>query len=338
MTYALTARNPNEAFPMTVRMLRDHGVRLPSRNGDCLEFPDVVSVTFTHPLERVLTNPLRRINPFLHFFEPLWILAGRRDVGFLAQFAKNMTNYSDDGENFAAAYGHRIRHVPSSYEGDPDIDQIYEAVVRLKADPDDRRVVLMIRQPLDIGYTGKDAACNIAASLKIRGGRLNMHVMNRSNDAVWGGPAGGTNHPQFTVLLEFMAGMIGCEVGRYTITTDSMHAYVNPQWEKLRDTPAYADPYQSASHDYRPFPMMEEPVLFCTDLTAFFETYDDGRMRPYSSVYFRRVVLPMWETFLSYKARDGRERELLERVAAADWQDAVSQWFDGIERLQRPFS
>jgi len=335
MTYALTARNPNVAFPMTVRMLRDYGVRLPSRNGDCLEFPDVVSVTFTHPLERVLTNPLRRINPFLHYFEPLWLLAGRHDVGFLAQFAKRFEEFSDDGRTFAAAYGYRLREMPM---GSPlPWDQVNEAVQRLKADPDDRRVVLMIRRPEDIGYVGKDAACNIAASLKIRDGRLNMHVMNRSNDAVWGGPAGGTNHPQFTTLLEYMAGIIGCEVGRYTVTTDSMHAYVNPQWEKLKDTPAYADPYQS-THDYRPFPMMGEPNLFCADLTAFFEAYDDGRMRPYSSVYFRRVVLPMWETFLSYKARDGRERELLERVAAADWQDAVSQWFDGIERLQRPVS
>lgn len=324
----ITARNPNQAFPATVRLLDQAGVLLPSRNGDCLEYPEPVTVTFTHPQERVLTHPARRINPFLHFFEPLWMLSGRHEISFLCSIVERFREFSDDGLTFAAAYGHRMRNP----------DQIEEAVKRLRANPDDRRTVLMIRFPMDIYYNGKDAACNLLAALKVRDGALNMHVFNRSNDAIWGGPAGGTNHPQFTTLLEYLAGRIGCEVGKYTVTTDSMHAYTNDQWKaivtgvgKMGDS---SDPYVYGGERHRPFPFFDERA----DFTAFdedLETFFWHARRDFKTRFFKGVFLPMLETMESYKARDGREFKNAARIEASDWQNGVLDFFDGISRLQR---
>lgn len=309
---ALTYNNCNDAFPVTMMLLREQGVLRPSRNGDMLEYPEPVSVKYLNPKERVLFCPKRNINPFLHFFEPLWILQGRNDVDFLASIVSRFKEYSDDGETFAAAYGHRLRYP---------IDQIERAIRRFKKDPDDRRVVLQIRTPEDIAYYGKDAACNVSIALKIRDGKLNLHVFNRSNDAIWGGPAGGANYPQFTMLQEYIAGHIGVKVGTYHQTTDSMHVYVdNPQWKTLKNVDLVSeDPYQY--DDVKPYPMMLQPELFDIDLYEFFHDKRKG----FRSVFFNDVVVPMYETFKAYKDNENA-LEIANEVGAADWRIAVQNW------------
>ena len=316
MTYSLRARNPNEAFPITMNLLREEGVLLSSRNGPAIEYPDPVSVTYTHACERVLFNQKRNINPYLHFFEPFWILAGRRDVDFMSRIVSRFKDYSDDGKTFAAAYGYRLRRP---------LDQVAGAIRRLRRDPTDRRTVLMIRQPRDMPYTGKDAACNIAIACKIRNGRLNLHVFNRSNDAIWGGPAGGTNYPQFTILQEYMAGHIGCGIGTYTVTTDSMHVYPNPQWERNKDPVPGAVDFYATGH-VKPFPLMAEPDKFEKDLRAVFDEGVDPEITEFSSIFFRNVYRPMWQSFIGYKKKDGSDIFCAEAVAASDWREVTTRW------------
>ena len=309
---ALTYTNCNEAFPVTMMMLRDQGVKYSSRNGDVLEYPEPVSIMYTRPQERVLFCSKRNINPFLHFFEPLWILQGRNDVAFLASIVSRFKEYSDDGETFAAAYGHRLRYP---------VDQIERAIRRFKKDPDDRRVVLQIRTPEDIAYNGKDAACNVSIALKIRKGKLNLHVFNRSNDAIWGGPAGGANYPQFTMLQEYIAGHVGVGIGTYHQTTDNMHVYVdNPQWPKLKNLSLVCDdPY--ADGTVRPYPMMLQPELFDIDLYEFFHDKRKG----FRSVFFNDVVVPMYETFRAYKEGENA-MEIAYEIGDSVWQHAVMRW------------
>lgn len=310
---SLKYRNCNDAFPVTMMYLREQGVALPSRNGPVLEYPEPVSIMYSDPTERVLFSPERNINPFLHFFEPLWILAGQNDVAFMKRLVDKFDSYSDNGVTYAAAYGDRMRNSD---------DQIAEAIARLKKNPDDRRVVLQIRRPNDMFYDGKDTACNLCVALKIRNGKLNAHVFNRSNDAVWGGPAGGANYPQFTVLLEYIAGHVGCEVGVYHQTTDSMHVYTeNPQWEKLKNLDiAVYDPYAVGA--VTPHPMMDQPDLFDIDLFDFFLR---DKRSDFESRYFNNVVAPMWVSFTAWKDSKSGEDQAL-RVKATDWQMATVNW------------
>lgn len=319
-------RNPNDAFPLTMKMLKTDGVEVSSRAGDgksstTVEFPEAVQVIFTHPCERVLFHSKRQINPFLHFFEPLWIIAGRDDVGFLAGIVKRMASFSDDGEHFYGAYGHRLRYP---------IDQISEAITRLRKNPHDRQCVLQIRSQLDMRYAGRDMPCNTSAALKIRDGALNMHVFNRSNDAIWGGPAGGTNHPQFTTLQEYLARKIGVDVGRYTITTDSMHAYTNEQWSLLKDASVETDYYLPIG-GVRPYPLMErgEEIDFEHDIIHFFNRYDSGKNQEvhFRTRYFNDVVTPMYQC-LGYYKRNALDAAMAmsESIQAMDWRLITEQF------------
>lgn len=318
---SITGRNVNDIWPIGLMFLREQGVARDSRNGPVIEYPDAVSVKYLEPTERVLFDKQRDINPFLHFFEPLWILAGQQDVAFLANIVPRFKDYSDNGEVFFGAYGHRMMY--------PE-DQIRKAVEILKNNPDDRRVVLQIRKPDDMWYSGVDTPCNTAVACKIRDGKLNIHVFNRSNDYVWG--MLGANAPQFSTLQEYLAGKIGCGVGYYHQTTDSMHVYteLNDKWTMCKMTSVFVeDPYEQGLVE--PFPLfsgVENTDEFDADLFAFFEC--DERVN-FATPYFREVVKPMWECFIDHKHyRNGKKH--VEKIAASDWRLSVQQWLETREK------
>lgn len=308
---SISARNVNDAFAVGMTMLRENGVQEESQHGTTIEYPEPVSIKYHCAYERVLFNKKRAINPFLHFFEPLWILAGQRDVKFLSDIVSRFKEYSDDGKFLYGAYGYRMKN------------QIQEAVTRLRAYPEDRQAVLMIRNDQDIFYRGKDSPCNVAVACKIRRGRLNIHVFNRSNDFIWG--MTGANMPQFSMLQEYIAGKIGVPMGTYHQTTDSMHAYTNlPQWEQLKEISLVPyDPY--VTMEVMTFPIfkgcVKDTKKFDEDLRDFF----DGEKINFRTEFFSEVVAPMWETMMAHKnGRNGLS--FVGKVAAEDWRFVTTQW------------
>jgi thymidylate synthase len=312
----IKARNVNDAFPRGILFLNCRGERRASRNGPVIEYENPVSISYTRPQERVLFDKVRDINPFLHFFEPLWILAGQQDVEFLADIVSTFKEYSDNGDVFYGAYGHRMRH-PN--------DQIEKAIEILKQNPDDRRVVLQIRKPDDMWYSGKDQPCNTAIACKIRNGALNIHVFNRSNDFIWG--MTGANMPQFSILQEYMAGCIGCEVGVYHQTTDSMHVYteLNDKWEKVKNHHVHiTDPYREGAVTF--YPLFKETTRdkFNSDLINFFENYERVS---FDTPFFVEVVKPMWEVFIAHKHyRNGLD--FVNNIRADDWRLYTTEWLE----------
>lgn len=330
----ITASNVNEAYPLGLLYLREQAVAQRSQHGVTLEMPEPVSVLYKNPRERILFEPLRDSNPFLNFFEALWILAARSDVSFLQTLVPNMAKYSDDGYHYYGAYGARMRF---------NVDQIHYAIKRLKANPDDRQVVLTIRQQKDIFYEGKDNPCNLMVSCKIRNGKLNIHVFNRSNDFIWG--LTGTNVVQFSMLQEYLAGHIGCEVGTYHQTTDSMHVYVNEQWEKLKNTGfTHPDPYHLGQ--VQPYDMMRGVENWDKDLHRFFKQFDARQPideNIFYTPFFLEVVLPMWKSFEYWQMyRDGTDKQpetlrialvKADSIKATDWKLAVQEW---LQRRVKP--
>lgn len=206
------------------------------------------SVEFTNPYNRVTFLGGRRINPFFQIAESLWILSGKSDVGWLTKFNANMKLFSDDGVWFNAPYGERIRSWnKNSLHGviiNP-IDQMADAYTKLLADKDTRQAVIVISNPMfdnakyTINERGKDIACNLVITFKIRHDRLNMTVFNRSNDAHWG--LWGANLCQFTTIQETMLSWLknsgkeefsGLEMGEYCQLTDSLHIYLDDYGSK----------------------------------------------------------------------------------------------------------
>lgn len=333
--YSIKATNVNEAFPLGIQLLNDRGVPQSSQHGDTLEMPEPVSVCYLNPRERILFDKDRASNPFLNLFEALWIIAGRNDAEFLQHLVPRMKNYSDDGVTYYGAYGYRMQ----------EYGQMEAAIDRLRNNPDDRQVVLTIRQPWDMTYTGKDQPCNLLVSCKIRNGKLNIHVFNRSNDFIWG--MTGTNVVQFSMLQEYLAGRIGVPVGTYHQTTDSMHVYVNDQWEALKHKRPGGQLCLYQLGQVKPYDMMEgcENGSWDGDLAAFFHHIDKNVKiitGNFSTPFFKDVVVPLWNAFEHYELyRNIKFKECLDDAigwahtsAPCDWHTATIQWLKNIQEKQ----
>ena len=153
--WTFDCRNVNDAYARLSHYIMSRGIRLDSRNGATMAAPGPVMVRFRQPWERVLFDKDRDANPTFHLMEAVWMLAGARDVAFVEHYNKNMRTFSDDGEVFNAAYGHRWRH----YFGQ---DQLLTVVGLLRANPNDRRAIIsMWDAHADLDSDSKDVPCNL---------------------------------------------------------------------------------------------------------------------------------------------------------------------------------
>lgn len=281
-----------------------------TRNGRALVFQDPVCVTFKCPGSRVLLDPKRNANPFLHFMEALWMLGGRNDVEWPAYFSKNMENYSDDGKTLHGAYGHRWRYHYST-------DQLYEIVRILKKDPNSRRAVLAMWDAEYDLSDKKDLPCNTHIYFQLRDGALNMTVCNRSNDLVWG--MLGSNYVTFSILQEYLAGWLGVNVGLYHHFTNNLHVYEG--WE------------DKFSYDHPPGPTLDRyrlvPINPTTLPDSGLRTFLD---RPLNEVgcgeVIETVAKPMYKAWILYKESRDFDKAVsrAEEIADSSWRTASVQW------------
>ena len=176
----LRVSNVAQALPQGLELLRREGVTLPSRNGPMVEVPYPVTTQYLNPRERVLFCPDRDANPFFHFFESLWMIAGRNDVEFVKHYSGNMAKFSDNSVTLHGAYGFRWRNHFN-------FDQIEFLISEIKNNPTSRRLVMGMWDPkADIEGTSLDHPCNTQIYFRIRNDAIDMTVCNRSNDVVWG--------------------------------------------------------------------------------------------------------------------------------------------------------
>lgn len=351
-------RNVNDSFRTLVSYFRsylnqthDGNVhRYPSRAGGILRITEPVMITYSHTRERVLFNSLRDVNPFSLVYESLWTLSGRDDVKSIAYYTKGMVRYSDDGETWYGAYGHRWRHAPygvgrkgnTSYGGTiPDyrdeFDQLDRAVDLLR-DNTTRRVVLSMWCPeRDLKCQrrdGKDYPCNTHCYLTVRDNKMNLTVCNRSNDLVLG--MLGTNYVVFSFLLEYLAARLGVECGTYTQFTNDLHLYEGTHGDKLagwlEDTTP--DHYTDAkSGTLRTVPLVKDPAAFERELPKFVERHAcprewvGGGLQHYTEPFLVHVAEPMLAAFHYHKAkRYDQAADVMATVAADDWRLAAEGW------------
>lgn len=318
----LTARNPDHGLGQALDQVLMHGIPTDSRNGPVLRFPTPVTTVWEEPLNRVSFAPIRDANPFLHLMEAMWMLAGRNDVATMGYYAKQMFEYSDDGETLNAAYGHRWRN----HFGHNQLD---EAVEILKGDPASRQVVVQIWDHEDLTKRTKDKACNTQAIFDIVNGRLNMTICNRSNDIIWG--CYGANVVHFSFLLEYMANRIGVPVGTYYQVSNNLHLYTEFEITKRfiirnEDRQAWAKPYRApyAARTYPPvyFEGAAKPLSlgatnqqFEEDLQAIVSGYAGSERILYASPFLNGVVEPMRCAYVAWK--DGAKQAAYDMVREA---------------------
>lgn len=355
MTHVIRARNVNEALDKALaevqealdpreksQVIAERLWRRKSPRGmPTIERKGIVITEYSKPMERVLFSPARDANPFFHFFEALWILDGRDDVAFLATFNPNMANYSDDGKVFHAPYGYRLRY-HFTKQG-CSVDQLKEVIELLKKENDTRRAVMCIWDPAeDLNIQSKDLPCNDLITLAINEGKLEMEVMCRSNDVIWG--AYGANAVQFSILQEFIARAVGVEVGTLSQISRSYHFYLeNETFQKLivgKNGGMMIEPY--ALRGITPYPLMADDMDYREWLEQLHAFMNGGCTVPAGEcdAFFSEVAAPMHKAWFAWKvgyphrtveSKNERivlaQQELI-RCRALDWRQACHEWLE----------
>lgn len=337
--YTITVNNVNEAIYPASIFLREQGVIRPSRVGEVIELTTPLVTTYTRPTERVLYNAVRRCNPFFHLFEAIWIMAGRKDVQFISEFNPRMKTFSDNGKEFNAPYGYRLRNHFTS-------DQIMEVHEILRRDRYTRRAVMQIWDcDYDLGTFSKDLPCNTTIYFRIQNvedgsDALDITVCNRSNDMIWG--AYGANVVQFSMLQEVMALSLGVEVGVYYQFSNNFHAYTdNPFWKKIAAGEVlYHNPYKdqkwstlslvNSVNDMPLYRWLRDASMFCDYVNG------DSDTANFSNEWFLKVPMQMYYAWVEHSL--GRVSEAIEAasfIEAEDWREASLLWMAQQERMAR---
>lgn len=242
--------NASVALPTLMDLVLVAGEKSGSRGGQVSEILHQ-HIVLKDPRRREILTPGRKASLPAQIAETMWLLAGRDDVEWLANYLPRAVDFSDDGIVWRGAYGKRIRRWESITENDQGqlnrtaVDQLAHVVDLLRKDPTSRRAIIAIYNPSIDSADGKDIPCNDLIQFQARKGVLHAHVFIRSNDLMWGWS--GINAFEWSALLEIVAGLLGLGVGELHFSISNLHLYER-HWERakrLADAPAL--PYVDAS-------------------------------------------------------------------------------------------
>lgn len=298
-------------LPVAIDRLFKLGVPRDSRNGKVLQLPGPTLLCYERPLERVVFWPERDANPFFHFMESLWMLAGREDVEFLTRYVRTMTQFSDDGTVFNGAYGYRWRYKFG-------FDQLEQVIDALRHNHDCRRQVIQMWSADDLrNHSSKDVPCNTQAYVAINHeAKLDLTVCNRSNDLVWG--ALGANAVHFSFLLEFLAQQIGVPVGHYYQFTNNLHGYLKTI-EPLQELPmrqGEVSPYELNNVTPTPIGGLTQENL---------QSFLAGQ--PTGCTFIERNARPMAKAYEAFRNKDWDGALMAAGlIQASDWRKACTEW------------
>lgn len=332
----ITARNVNGAWVAALRLLLDgdgEAERETTRNGDAIVFPEPVTTEYLCPRERVLFCPERDANPFFHLFESMWMLAGSSDARWLDTYVHDFSErFAERGGHIHGAYGHRWRHnfYVRHLNGAETNDQMVATAGLLRSDPTTRQAVMAMWSPeRDLNINVRDKPCNTHVYFRMRHGQLDMTVCCRSNDIVWG--AYGANAVHMSMMHEYMAALVGCQLGVYHQVSNNWHGYcdVLDRLDRYKITWADIDRYSrsdgvSASELFTeegaPY-IHQESMLWMSNPTKF--------RSPNNQQLFDQLLVPMAIAHELYQRKDwSGAKSALAEVLPEDWRLACSQWLD----------
>ncbi|MDD1726948.1 MAG: thymidylate synthase [Methanothrix sp.] len=135
----------------------------------------------------------------------------------LEEYARQLLSGSNPG--FEYTYGERLR--AWAIPGTPALDQIQQAIARLRASSSTRRATA-VTWIVPVDSNKEEVPCMIVDDFKLRDGRLNLSIFFRSHDFAGAYPA---NLYGLARLLQYVAGAVGAEPGSISTTSASAHIY-----------------------------------------------------------------------------------------------------------------
>ncbi len=163
---------------------------------------------------------VRKLFPKFFCAETVWFIAGHKHAGFLQQFTKGWDSFLEEDGTVETAYGYRWRHHFGR-------DQLLDLVEHLREEPSSRQGVVMMWDATSDGLRApkkKNVPCPFCFTANIIGGKLNVHLVVRSNDMVLGNP---NDVADFALLQAMIAQELGVNIGKLTVSISHAHIYEN---------------------------------------------------------------------------------------------------------------
>jgi thymidylate synthase len=156
MNHNFCSTDVNAALPYLMGELLLNGEQFGSRAGATLELMHV-GITLTEPLNREIVLPERKASIAAQIAETMWVLSGRNDVEGLSHYLPRAADFSDDGKEWRAGYGPRLRN----YQG---VDQLDYIIGVMADNPGSRQAVASLWDPVVDTTPGKDIARSTSIS------------------------------------------------------------------------------------------------------------------------------------------------------------------------------
>jgi len=204
-----------------MRHIRDHGARKEDRTGT-----GTLSV-FGHQMRFDLARgfPLvttKKLHLKSIVYELLWFLNGDSNIRYLQDNGVTIWNeWADENGDLGPVYGVQWRRWKSA-RGET-IDQVDDAVRRIRQDPDSRRIIVSAWNVGEIP-TMALPPCHALFQFYVADGRLSCQLYQRSADVFLGVPF---NIASYALLTHMMAQQTDLGVGDFIWTGGDCHLYLN---------------------------------------------------------------------------------------------------------------
>lgn len=244
--FKIAGRNTGEIWFKALELVMAEGTPV----GNTFEVGPVM-MSAARPRERLISFRHGGSNPIYPYIEGLWILLGEETPDRIMHYSRFPMRFVNPRTKVLdGAYGPRLIGRFNSEAARrayvvPFPNQLDMCYRRLNEDPDTRRAVCVINNPIyDQIDSSLDVPCTMSFQFLNRGGLLDMIVFMRSNDLVKGYP---NDTCEFQWFQEILAGWLGLEVGAYHHIVGSLHVY-EKDFRLIRELVSYDKSFSLYDH------------------------------------------------------------------------------------------
>lgn len=203
--------NAQEAFESIYTQILSSGENRSNGNANWKSLYNV-GFEILNPTDNLIETDWRKWSKDYADLEWSWYLSGNRNADEIARHAKIWKSCQDDMGNVNSNYGWQWRRN----------NQIDYVINELKSNRDTRRAAITIYDAKEWETYTKDTPCTYAIWFNIIGDKLNMSVMMRSNDLVYGFC---NDQYCFSNIQKMIAKELLLDIGTYYHFVNDIHIY-----------------------------------------------------------------------------------------------------------------
>lgn len=187
-----------------------------------------VCISIQNPLDRVITTPWRNFSQKYAEREWAWYMSGNPSVEELKKYAPTWDKMHGGDNIVNSNYGYQwMRN-----------GQLDKCIEQLKQNPNTRQAWISLYDGKEKDKYEFDTPCTMAIGFDIRGKKLCMNVLMRSNDLVYGFC---NDTYCFSKLQEYVANKLSLDVGEYCHFAHDLHIYechylMKQKWAAMKQT------------------------------------------------------------------------------------------------------